>query len=390
MAVDPAAPALYAVCPGFDITSVPLFRFPLGADGSLGDGTRVQTLANRADAVFVQGGHLYLAETYPNPIGIARMPLGDPTALQEPWYGAVQVRAMAATASTLFFATNGPTVVSARRTPLAAPDWQSAAPLPDVAHPHIAALAVRGQTLYSATGHGMSDTTSVNRQSLATLAVPTVLASWTDSVNHRQVMPRAIYPGEQVQEWYADPTARAVAAGAFAAPLRPSSGLVPTLASATPLVCTVTGVVVTPLAAGTCTITGEQAGNAAYLSAPMGSVSLELTTPPAPTPQGVAATKARVVGDAITSSVTIPGPGTISQTGAVRAARAGGITVVCATRTTAKRAGTVRLTCRLNRAGLRRRAAAPLSVTLTTVYRPTGGAAQTSTQRVRVPKATRG
>lgn len=56
--------------------------------------------------------------------------------------------------------------------------------------------------------------------------------------------------------------------GAAATPTATSSsGLAVTLSSTTPAVCTVSGGNITPVAAGTCTIAGDQAGNATYNAA---------------------------------------------------------------------------------------------------------------------------
>ena len=54
---------------------------------------------------------------------------------------------------------------------------------------------------------------------------------------------------------------------AFALSATASSGLAVSFASTTPAVCTVSGSMATPLAAGTCTITASQAGNANYAAA---------------------------------------------------------------------------------------------------------------------------
>ena len=51
------------------------------------------------------------------------------------------------------------------------------------------------------------------------------------------------------------------------------------------------------------------------------------------------------------------------------------------------KAGPVTLTCRLNKSGLTRRKRGVLTVTRTTIYTPTGGAAQTTTQKVKVARA---
>ncbi|MAQ38436.1 MAG: hypothetical protein CMO21_14600 [Thioclava sp.] len=67
----------------------------------------------------------------------------------------------------------------------------------------------------------------------------------------------------------------------FAATATASSGLTVTLSNATPSVCTLSGAVVTPVAAGSCQITGTTAGNASY--AP-GSATLTVLVEVAPDP----------------------------------------------------------------------------------------------------------
>lgn len=63
-----------------------------------------------------------------------------------------------------------------------------------------------------------------------------------------------------------------------------SSGLVVTFTSATPSVCTVSGTSVSYVAAGTCSVNADQAGNATWAAAPQATQSFLVTpTPTAPT-----------------------------------------------------------------------------------------------------------
>jgi hypothetical protein len=63
-----------------------------------------------------------------------------------------------------------------------------------------------------------------------------------------------------------------------------TSGLGVTFTSATPSVCAVSGTSVSYVAAGTCTIAADQAGNTTYASAPQTTQSFLVTpTPTAPT-----------------------------------------------------------------------------------------------------------
>ncbi|MFN8110143.1 MAG: hypothetical protein U0Y82_09925 [Thermoleophilia bacterium] len=393
LAVDPRAPALYASCASIDSHHIPLYRFPLGADGSLGTGVQAATLANRGESMFTQGGNLYIAETYPDFIGVARMSLADPTRLDQPWFGGVNVRGVTASPSTLLYAPTGASTANAFATPFASPKWQTASSLPAVTTVPVIGMVLRGQTLFTTTGYQGVDTTSVNRQSIATLDTPTPVVSWPDAAHHRQPIPVGIYPGDQPQEWFTDATARPLAAGAFDAPIRPSSGLPATLTSTTPAVCTLSGATVTPVAAGTCTITGEQAGNAAYLAAPTGTVSVEITLPPSggPAPGGsskLAAGRARAAGNALVSSVAAPGAGTVTQTGTI-AGRGHTAVRVCSATVAVTGAGSVTVRCRLNRAGRLHRRLGALTVTLTTVFTPSTGTAQTARQKVRLARSPR-
>lgn len=67
---------------------------------------------------------------------------------------------------------------------------------------------------------------------------------------------------------FAQPPTSVLAAGsATLSPTTDATGLTPALASTTPAVCTVTGVVVSYVAAGTCSLTASQAGSATYAAA---------------------------------------------------------------------------------------------------------------------------
>lgn len=74
-------------------------------------------------------------------------------------------------------------------------------------------------------------------------------------------------------------------ASAFALTATSSSGLPVSFALTTPIVCTVSGNLVTPLAAGTCAITATQAGNASYAAA--SPVTQSFTLNPAVNSSGV-------------------------------------------------------------------------------------------------------
>jgi hypothetical protein len=67
---------------------------------------------------------------------------------------------------------------------------------------------------------------------------------------------------------FANPGAQSLAAPSVALTASSSSGLAVTLTSATPSVCTVAGSIATLLAAGTCTIDADQAGDADFNAAP--------------------------------------------------------------------------------------------------------------------------
>ena len=381
MAVDPSAPALYALCQSVG-APWPIMRMPLSTDGSIGAATTVATVANRGVAMSIQGGYLFLAENYPAHLGITRMPLANPSGIQAPWYDAVTPDIIATDADRLFYGSssgaNGSTAVTSRSTP----NWQTAAILPAVSTPYLTDIAVRGSLLFSATGVNFGDDTSLYRQSITTLGTPLELVHWTGGLRR---ITNGFYVGNQEQEWFTDASARALAAGAFTAPIRPSSGLPSTLASATPLVCSITGATVTPLAAGTCTITGEQAGNAAYLTS-TGSVSIPITVPATAT-----ITKPRFVNGALVTMVKVSGAGSLRQTGSIPRARkvTSKTSAICTARATAKAAGTIKLTCRLNKIGIAHRERGALTVTLTTIFTPTGGTAQTTTQKIKVARAKR-
>lgn len=75
----------------------------------------------------------------------------------------------------------------------------------------------------------------------------------------------------------ATPADLALSDGAVTLAPTATSGLTVTLASTDPAVCTVSGVAVTPVAVGTCTITADQAGNGNWLAAPQIEVAFDIT-----------------------------------------------------------------------------------------------------------------
>ena len=66
---------------------------------------------------------------------------------------------------------------------------------------------------------------------------------------------------------FANPGAKAMSASPIALVITATSGLTPTAVSSTPLVCSVSGLNISTVSVGTCTITASQAGNASYAAA---------------------------------------------------------------------------------------------------------------------------
>lgn len=375
--------ALYGMCTGMDPR---LVRIALNADGSLGAMATWARPANWVSKIAIANGYLYALEDYPSPTGVARIPLMNPAQMQEAWYPTAHIGALAVLGGNLFVSGGN----SLYRTSADAPSDATATQLTTgFAFGRISGLAARSTTLYisnSDISNEVSSPTAVYTQSIPVPTTPQTFANWTrPSANHFE--PTAIYVGNQEQTWTVDTTDRALSAGAFAAPISASSGLTATITTTTPTVCTTSGTTVTPIAAGTCTISAEQSGNEAYLAAPTGTVSIAITAP-----KNATATfaKPKLIGSSIVTSITVPGPGTITQSGTVAGARKSKTTTICTTKATAKKVGPVTLTCRLNKAGLARRKRGALAVTLTTVYTPTGGTAQRTTQKVKVARAKRG
>ncbi|WDZ80284.1 putative Ig domain-containing protein (plasmid) [Ensifer adhaerens] len=96
-----------------------------------------------------------------------------------------------------------------------------------------------------------------------------------------------------------------------------SSGLTPTFSSSTPSVCTITGsATLTPIAVGTCAISVDQSGNAAYLAAPTVTRSFAVN-PPLPTVGNASAT---VAANSTANPVTLSLSGGAADSVAVTAA----------------------------------------------------------------------
>jgi hypothetical protein len=103
-----------------------------------------------------------------------------------------------------------------------------------------------------------------------------------------------------------------------------SSGLPVSFSSGTPSVCAVTGSVVSFMAAGTCTIDADQAGNAEFVAAPQMQQSFAVAIAPTPTP--------RVASELQVASAPPTPTGTVALLGANISIGANG-------------AGTVKLSC---------------------------------------------
>lgn len=76
-----------------------------------------------------------------------------------------------------------------------------------------------------------------------------------------------ILQGSQTITFSLSPTSRSLGLGTISATATASSGLPVTLTSATPAICSVTDNIVTPLAAGTCSIKASQSGDASWKAA---------------------------------------------------------------------------------------------------------------------------
>ena len=102
------------------------------------------------------------------------------------------------------------------------------------------------------------------------------------------------------------PSDRVLSASTFDVAPISDSGLVVTVSSTTPSVCTVAGFTVTMLATGTCTLTASQAGNATYAAAPDVTRSFTIspastTTVPPPPPSSTSTSSS-------TTTTTVPPP----------------------------------------------------------------------------------
>jgi hypothetical protein len=81
-----------------------------------------------------------------------------------------------------------------------------------------------------------------------------------------------------------EPGSATVGGSTYTAAATASSGLPVSFSSGTPSVCAVTGSVVSFMAAGTCTIDADQAGNAEFVAAPQMQQSFAVAIAPMPTP----------------------------------------------------------------------------------------------------------
>jgi mono/diheme cytochrome c family protein len=106
-------------------------------------------------------------------------------------------------------------------------------------------------------------------------AAPTMVNTFTVASATGVVLPNQIItfasPGAQQVGTPVDLTASA------------DSGLPVSLASTTPTICTLSGVTLTPVAAGNCTITANQAGNSSFAAAPTVTRTFAVTDPAAVT-----------------------------------------------------------------------------------------------------------
>ena len=381
-----AAPgSLYVACGEFPGGRI--VRVALAADGSMGAATTFVSLSSGPRSMTLANGYLYVVEDYPTQVGITRVPVANPAAMQEPWYSTATLGAATVGGSYLYLSTNEVNSPHLYRTSLEAPAGGTLTAVAPPATGAISGLLASGQTLFISSYNQDGSTQSfVRTQSILTPTAPAQIANW-GAVNQPQ--PGALYAGDQTQTWSVDESDRSLANGAFAQPFTASSGLAPAITSTTPTICAVSGASIVPLAAGTCSLTATQAGNVAFLAAPAGSASIRILAAATTTTSKATVARAKVIGTSIVTSITVPVPGAIRTTGTVAGLRKSKTTTVCSTKATARKAGSVLLTCRLNKIGLERRRRGAFTVTLTTTYTPTGGTKQTTTQRVKVARSAR-
>lgn len=129
-------------------------------------------------------------------------------------------------------------------------------------------------------------------------------------------------------------------------------------------------VTVTPRAADAATT-----GSAANASASSGRGALLRTT------------KAKVRGNAITTSFTASGPGTATITGTVATSGRAGAATVCTGKATVRRKGTVRMTCTFTKQGRALRAKGAVQVSLAVTFRTTAGLVFNGKQSVRLSRS---
>ncbi len=139
--------------------------------------------------------------------------------------------------------------------------------------------------------------------------------------------------------------------------------------------------------ATTCTITNLTAGTS--YSATVTATNPQGTSPPSQASNAVTpllpsnyfrVRSVKVGVKALTSTVVIPGPGTLTQRVTRRSGRK--VLTVCKTSRKATRAGTVKLTCKLSAATRKARAKGALRVSMKTTFTPTGGLPASKTQAV--------
>ncbi len=78
----------------------------------------------------------------------------------------------------------------------------------------------------------------------------------------------------------------------------------------------------------------------------------------------------------ITTQLNLPGPGKVTQVGTTKLTKKARTTIVCTTRKTVAKAGTVTITCRLSAKARAARKTRALKVRLATTFTPTGGTAK--------------
>jgi hypothetical protein len=125
-------------------------------------------------------------------------------------------------------------------------------------------------------------TVSGSTASFVALGTCSISASQAGNSSYTAAVPLTVsFLVQQTQAITVSPTSgtNVLGSGTITLQAAASSGLAVTLSSNTAAVCTVSGVVVTPVAVGACTVSANQAGNTTYAPAPTAAATFSIVAP---------------------------------------------------------------------------------------------------------------